>query len=203
MLLAPMDQPPSSDGVAARLDSTAYLLERVRDGDEAARERLFARFLPVLQSWAHRRLPARARDLSDTDDLVQVTLARALRRIAVFEARREGAFLAYLRTILLNLVREEIRRSARRGNHDELSDDLDDGSASAIEQYLGRERMERYERALGEMPDAMREAVLLRIEFGYSWERIAEALGKPSANAARMAVVRAIEDLARRIDAAG
>lgn len=198
-----MQEPPSPAPESSPLESTALLLRQVREGDEVARERLFARFLPVLQAWGHRRLPSRARDLADTDDLVQVTLARALRRLGEFESRREGAFLAYLRTILITLVREEIRRSSRRGERADLSDELPDPRASVVEQLLGRERMERYERALGALADEQREAVLLRIEFGYTWEQIAEALGKPSPNAARMAVVRAIEALGSRIDADG
>ncbi len=32
----------------------------------------------------------------------------------------------------------------------------------------------------------------MRIEFGYTYPEIAEALGRPSANAARMAVSRAL-----------
>jgi hypothetical protein len=47
-------------------------------GTAAARERLFARYLPVLKRWAHHRLPRAARALRDTDDLVQDTLLNAL-----------------------------------------------------------------------------------------------------------------------------
>lgn len=182
------------------LDSTAYLIERVRGGDDDARDVLFARFLPVLKAWAHRRLPARARDLNETDDLVQVTLLRALRRLPEFEARREGAFLAYLRTILLNSVREEIRRSGRRGTPVELLEDLPDARRSIVEQVSGRQALERYESALAGLPEATQQAVLLRIEFDYSFEQVAAALGSPSAAAARMTVVRALRDLARAID---
>jgi RNA polymerase sigma-70 factor (ECF subfamily) len=43
----------------------------------------------------------------------------------------------------------------------------------------------------------MREAVILRLEFGFSHREIADAIGSPSANAARMLVSRAVEKLAR------
>jgi RNA polymerase sigma-70 factor (ECF subfamily) len=179
---------------------TAVLLARARDGDTVAREQLFERFLPVLRRWAHRRLPHNARDLNDTLDLVQITLLRALNRIDQFEARGEGAFLAYLRRILLNVVREEIRRSSRRGQHDELEETLASPHASLLEQVIGFQQMERYQQALESMNEEQRYAVLLRIEFGYSYDRIAEALGKPSPDAARMTVVRALDRLARLID---
>ena len=42
-----------------------------------------------------------------------------------------------------------------------------------------------------------REAVVARIEMGYTHEEIADLLGKPTANAARMAVERAIVRLAK------
>jgi RNA polymerase sigma-70 factor (ECF subfamily) len=182
------------------LDSTALLIERARRGDDSAREALFTRFLPVLREWGHRRLPSRARDLADTEDLVQVTLLRALRRLDEFRPEREGAFLAYLRTILLNAVREEIRRSSRRGTRAEASDDLPDGSRCIVEQVAGRQVLERYERALATLPEAVQHAVLLRIEFGYSYERIAEATGSRSPDAARMTVVRALRALASALD---
>lgn len=184
----------------APLDSTALLIHRARDGDDAAREALFARFLPVLRAWGHRRLPSRARDLADTEDLVQVTLLRALRRLDEFRPEREGAFLSYLRTILLNTVREEIRRSSRRGAREEVTDELPDARRSVVEQVAGRQALERYERALATLPETTQQAVLLRIEFGYAYEQVADALGLRSADAARMTVVRALKSLAEALD---
>jgi len=58
------------------LESTTSLLEKIRHGDSQARERLIARYRPLLLRWAHRRLPDYARQLCDTDDLVQDTLIR-------------------------------------------------------------------------------------------------------------------------------
>ena len=49
----------------ASADSTQQLLHRIRAGDDAARERLLARYLPMLRRWAHGRLPSYARDLGD------------------------------------------------------------------------------------------------------------------------------------------
>jgi DNA-directed RNA polymerase specialized sigma24 family protein len=92
------------------LESTTSLLQQVAAGDDQARERLCQHFLPILSRWAHGRLPDYARDLSETQDLVQAALIRALDHVEDFESLREGAFLAYLRKILLNNIRMEIRR---------------------------------------------------------------------------------------------
>src|SRR5262249_4551067 len=183
------------------LENTTVLLSRARGGDAQARDALFARFLPVLKRWAHRRLPMRARDLSDTDDLVQVTLVRALRRLEEFEPQREGAFLAYLRTILMNAVRDELRRSLRRGVSVPEDESAWGTGPSELESMVSREKLERYERGVAALAPDRREAVLLRLEFGYSHAQIAEALGRPSADAARMVVARALVSLAEAIDA--
>ena len=180
--------------------ATAILLNRARTGDVLAREELFKRFSPILRQWAHRRLPAGARDLNDTMDLVQMTLLRALNRLDQFEARGEGAFLAYLRQIMLNVVRKEAHRVARRGPHDTLDETLVSPHASIVERVIGAEQMELYQRALDRLSDEQRQAVLLRLEFNYTYEQIADAIGKPSPDAARMTVVRALARLAAIID---
>lgn len=197
----PIQQPGSESSPST--SATALLISRARDGDVDAREQLFARFLPVLREWAHRRLPVNARDLNETADLVQITLLRALNHLERFESRGEGAFLAYLRAILLNLVRQEIRRTQRRGVHESLHDTLVSPYASVVERAIGAEHLERYQRALANLSEEKQHAVLLRIEFGYSYAQIAEALDKPSADAARMTVVRALEELADAMDRNG
>lgn len=182
------------------LESTASLLTLVRAGDGDARDRLLRRYLPALRRWAHGRLPDRARGMVDTDDLVQVSLLRALDNVTRFEPRHEGAFLAYLRRIALNAIRDEIRRSTRRPGGDELSEDLADHAPSPVELAVGREVVASYERALAELPELQQEAVIMRVELGFSYPELAAALGSPSANAARMTVSRALVRLAEAMD---
>jgi len=182
------------------LENTAVLLESARGGDAQARERLVARFLPLLQRWAHGRLPSHARGLADTDDLVQVSLLRALDHLEGFEMRREGAFLAYLRRILMNSLRDEIRRSKRRPGESLDGHDLVSADRSLLEQQVGRDTMEAYEAALTRLTEAQREAVIMRLEFGYSYPQVAEAMGRTTPNAARMLVARALVQLAEEMD---
>lgn len=189
-----------SSSIPAELESTAALLARARDGDRTAREDLVQRYLATLLRWGHGRLPSHARDLSDTQDLVQVTLLKALGRLGSFEPRREGAFLAYLRTILLNEVRGEIRRVSRRPRREPLGDDLAGPGPSPAEQAIGSEALAAYERALDSLSAEEREGVILRLEMGYTHQQVAEALGKPSADAARMLVARAVVRLTEAMD---
>lgn len=168
-----------------------------KSGDAEALSRLLDRFLPRLTRWASGRLPRWVRDLSDTDDLVQDTLVRTVRSLNTFEMRGEGAFQAYLRQAILNRVKDEARGRARRPHRDELDDDLLFSGASPLEATIGQQTMERYERALRLLEPEAREAVIARVEMGCSYQEIADLIGKPSPDAARMTVSRAILRLAQ------
>jgi RNA polymerase sigma factor (sigma-70 family) len=187
------------DDVAVSETSTIDLLDQARKGDAYATDALFARIVPALRRWARGRLPSNARELCDTEDLVQDTLAGVLRHLAEFEARHQGSLLAYLRLALLNRVRDEVRRARRRGPAVELPMEWPDGSASPLERVLGQAEIDRYECALQRLRGDHREAILWRIECGCSYEELATALGKPSANAARVAVRRALMRLAKEM----
>jgi RNA polymerase sigma factor (sigma-70 family) len=177
-----------------RLESTAALLHRVRDGDLSARERLCAMYLPILRRWAAGQMPHNHRDLVDTADLTQITLIRVLNQIDTFQPRHEGAFLGYLRDALLSSIRDEIRRSTRRGGGKSI--EIDDADwRPLVAQTVGMETLAEYEQALGKLLPEERELVLLRFEFGLSFQEIAEATERASADAARMAVKRALISL--------
>lgn len=185
---------------AAAHHSTAHLISLYQAGDQRAREDLFARCLPLLRQWAHGRLPGYARELADTNDLVQVTLIRALNRLDEFGSRGQGSFLAYLRTILLNTVRDEIRRTGRVAPCQTLHDErCVDQAPSQVEQLVGAEEMARYESALADLPQAQQDVLILRIEFGLSFPEIALETGR-KADAARMLFRRGYARLAEVLD---
>lgn len=177
-------------------ESTAHLLARIRHGDARAKELLAARYLTSLQRFAHGRLPSRARDLFDTDDLVQVTLVRALEHLESFESRGPGSFHAYMRNAILNQIRDQARRAGRAPDRAGLPEDLAGRESSPLEQAIGREALDRYEKALERLTSDQREVVMLRLELGFTYEQIATAVGSPTANAARMQVTRAVARLA-------
>jgi len=180
-------------------ETTVELINRVKAGDAAARERLVARCIPPLRRWARGRLPSYARDMLDTEDLVQEAVIAALGRIQGFEARREGALQAYLRQALANRIKDVIRYKRRRPLQTELPEDARDQGESPLEQVIGLENTERYEAAMLRLRDTDREAIIARVELRYSYQELAVALGKPSADAARVAVARAVYRLAREI----
>jgi RNA polymerase sigma factor (sigma-70 family) len=180
-------------------ESTFQLLDRARAGDKDALDQLFERHLKPLQRWARGRLPAWARDVADTNDLVQETLIQTFRRIEGFEPRGVGALQAYLRQAVLNRIRDELRRKRRRPDMAELNGLEIDRGESPLEQAIGREAVDRYEEALTRLRPDEREAIIARVELGYSYEELAEALGKPTADAARKAAQRALARLAEEM----
>jgi RNA polymerase sigma factor (sigma-70 family) len=194
--LRPMDdtRPPDPN-----LERTHELVERAKGGDSEALDRLLARAMPRLRRWASGRLPRWTRDLMDTDDLVQETVVRAANRIGVFEPRHEGAWQAYLRQAVMNRIRDEVRRGARAPASREVADDLPGRDASPLEHVIGREAVDRYETALAALKPEEREAIVTRVEMDGTYEQVAQALGKPSADAARMAVSRALLRLAQEM----
>jgi RNA polymerase sigma-70 factor, ECF subfamily len=182
-------------------ESSRALLERGRAGDADALDILFARYLPLFNRWAAGRLPAWARDLADTRDLVQDSLLRTLRQLDRFEIRGEGALAAYVRAAILNRIREEIRRSSRRPQHDPLDttsatpSQMDEG-LSPLDAAIGVEDAERYERALARLTPDEQEAIVARLEGGCDYTELAAILGKPTTGAARQAARRAVIKLA-------
>lgn len=194
--MAPTDKDPLSETTA--LAGTLELLEQFRRGDARARDLLVERSLPQLRKWARGRLPQWARSLADTQDLVQDAVMRALPKLESFEARHPGALQSYLRQAVQNRIYDEVRKVGTHPNGEELPEEMPDLTPSPLEQAIGKQGFERYERALKTLKPPDQDAIVARIELQQSYEEVAIALGKPNANAARMAVTRA---LARLIEA--
>ena len=190
---------PSESRPAGDAESTFHLIERFRSGDGQALEVLFARHLPRLQRWAKGRLPKWARSLADTQDLVQETLLQTFNRIGAFEPEHEGALQAYLRQAVMNRIRDEIRRAGRRPAHTELEGTEVDPTRSPLEEAVGMEEIDRYENALGRLRPEEKEAIILRVELGYTYEELAHLLGKPTSGAAHKATKRALVRLAEEM----
>jgi RNA polymerase sigma-70 factor (ECF subfamily) len=177
------------------------LLRRAQAGEDSALNALWERYAPALRRWATGRLPRDCRDLLGTDDLVHDTFLSTLRSIKGFDPHRDGALHAYLRRALMHRLVDEVRR-VRRHPHEpgQSESQLVDHGASPLEEAIGRETLEKYEAALGRLREEDRELVIARVEMGLSYDLIAKALDKPSADAARVAIGRALVRLAGEMD---
>ena len=189
------------DGQSAPLDSTAVLIQRVREGDKDSLERLIQRHLGPLRRYVSGRLPRWARDLADTDDLVQDTLLRTFSKVDAFEVRGAGALQAYLRQAVMNRLRDELRRKGRAPVLVDVHELEVAGPGSPLEEAIGAEAAARYVTALGRLEPEEREAIIGRVEMEYSYADLADVLGKPTADAARKAARRALLRLAEEMKA--
>ena len=181
------------------LQTTPSLLEEVRQGSDEALEVLCRRYRGPLRRFARSRLPAYARDLKETDDLVLEMLEGTLRELPRLEPQGSGALLGYLREEVLSSVREKIRRVSRRPPATESTSRPEAHEASPVEQLTASETLDGYEKALARLKPADREAVIARLEFGLSYGETARHLGETTPDAARIAVGRALIRLASEI----
>ena len=177
-------------------ESSFELIARAQNGDSDALERLLARYRPRLQRWATGRLPHYAREMTDTDDLVQEALIGTVKNFRAFEQRGEWALQAYLRKAVTNRIRDELRRVEAQPRRVELPASASAADKSPLEIALGKEVFQRYDAALSALDDVEREAVIARVELGCSYQELALLVDKPTPDAARMLVARALAKLA-------
>jgi RNA polymerase sigma factor (sigma-70 family) len=179
-----------------RGDSSVDLLLKAQAGDDQALDRLLTRYLPRLRRWASGRLSWPLRSMLDTGDLVQDAVISTLPHLGSLEIRTEDTLWFYLKRAVRHRIIDLHRRASRRPVRHELPEDAQAAGPSPLEAVVGAEALERYEAALDTLKKEDFRAVVLRVDSGLGYKEIAEELGKPSVDAARMAVTRAIGRLA-------
>jgi len=162
---------------------------------------LFRRQGAALRKWARGRLPRWARNFAETADLVQEALFQTFRRIDRFEDRGKGALQAYLRQAVTNRIRDEMRRVGRQVTGDSLPTEalLHSGEPSPFETTLDAERERKYKLAVATLTEDERLLVVARMELGYNYEQLALISNRSTADAARVAVRRAVLKVAERM----
>jgi RNA polymerase sigma-70 factor (ECF subfamily) len=178
--------------------TTQVLVGRWRAGDAAARATLIARIDPLLRRFARGRVPQLLRHEQDTADLVQSTWLRVLDRLGSISLQHPGDFFAYLRMVLINALRESLRRQG-------VSPIDFHADAEAVTSVLAASNVDpadwlAYEQILAAMPPEHRTLVLMRYEFGMSFAEISTELGE-TPNAVRMRLNRALARIAQVTDA--
>ncbi len=122
--------------------------------------------IPALRRYAR----ALTRDADIADDLVQDTLVRALRSQHLFHG---GELRSWLYTILTNLNRNRLRSLARRPPLTVIGDN--DAPDASGPEAGGRD----IERALAELAEEQRTALLLVVLEGLSYREVADVQGVP------------------------
>ena len=156
--------------------------------------------LPSMQRWVHGKLPRGSRGDFDTKDLVQEAALRMLKRRSLFTPRHANAVMAYMRRTVLNLIRDEARRLARRPEVVDLGEELPCERTGPLDITIRQELRARYEEALRDLRPKDRRLIVATLEEERHVNEIARVFGLPSPAAARMAVVRALNRLVRKLN---
>ena len=177
------------------------LMERVRAGDTDA-------FRELVETHQQRVIGTVARmigDPNDAEDLAQQIFVRVWKSAPRWEPTAK--FTTWLYTILRNLVFNECRRRARHRTTslDAATDDEDhpqqfaDGNVKSPDTtLLDAEMQDAIERAIQELPEAPRMAVIMRRYQDVSYEEIGEVL-ELTVPAVKSLLFRARTDLRERL----
>ena len=182
-------------------DSDQQLVERVQAGEKAA-------FDLLVRKYQHRVLKLVSRFVSDAaeaEDVAQEAFLKAYRALASF--RGDSAFYTWLYRIAINTAKNALVSNRRRPVDFDL--DLQDP-----EQYDRHARLKEgdtpegvllteeirnvVERAMEQLPEDLRTAIVLRELEGLSYEEIAEAMDCP-VGTVRSRIFRAREAIDKKL----
>ncbi len=100
-----MDSTPSRD--SARESTSSSLLERVKQNDQEAWERLVGIYSPLVFHWCRRESGLNS---DDAADVMQEVFRSVASSITKFHKQPSGTFRGWLRTITANKIRDMIRK---------------------------------------------------------------------------------------------
>ena len=184
------------DDVTTDSTVTQALLQKVRDGDAAALEQLFARHRPYLRGVIEARLDRKLSARVDASDVIQETQLDAARRIEKFLERAKVPFKVWLRKTAHERLLDIHRRhagAARRSVEREVP--LPDQSAlefahamvgsgtTPSRQVSKQELVQRVRQAVATLPAVDREIVLMHSLEGLSYTEVGYILDLDPATA--------------------
>jgi len=190
--------------------ATIDLVRNAQQGDRAALESLFARYLPRVRQIVALRLGHRPSEFHTHEEIVQEALLNTFQHLDRYEERSEATFRNWISTCVVNSIREHFRKAGTQkrgagkvrlfGSYE--SEDTsaivfagDDPTPSAI---VGRkESIDRVEKALLGLKEHWREVIVQRLFCEMSYAEIGAALGIRDEATVRKLFSRAIAELRR------
>lgn len=159
------------------------LVEQFRRGDRSAFDKLYESYKARIFNFVYRMVGDRA----SAEDLTQDVFIRAYMNISSYDPR--GVFKAWLYTIASNAARNELKRRSRRltvsifsaGKDDdddgiELIDHLPGPDMSPAKIAEDSELKAQIESSIQSLPPDYKEALILCVIEGFSYEEAAQAL---------------------------
>jgi RNA polymerase sigma-70 factor, ECF subfamily len=164
-------------------DIDQQLVERVQRGDKAAFDLLVVKY----QRKIFRLLSRLIRDTAEIEDVAQEAFVKAYRALPNF--RGDSAFYTWLYRIAINTAKNYLVSQGRRAPTSTQSDvedaetfddgdhlrDLNTPDSMLVTKQVG----EAVNRAIDQLPEDLRTAIVLRELEGLSYEEIAESMQCP------------------------
>ena len=183
-------------------DVDAELVARVQRGDKQAFDLLVLKY----QRKIMRLLSRMIRDQSEIEDVAQESFIKAYRALPQF--RGESAFYTWLYRIAINTARNWLAQNNRRpstpsaqenedGETFDATDNLTDSSNPESE-MASRQIADTVNKAINDLPEELRNAIVMREIDGMSYEDIAESMNCPIGTV-RSRIFRAREAIATRL----
>ena len=195
---------PSALAMPDEITQSLDLVLRAQHGDQAALDRLCARYYDRVRRIVQLRLGPRLRERVDSGDILQETFLAAVRSLSSFEMREEASLINWLARLAERQIiaaadfhgarKRDSRRDVQVSGPVEIEDRR---LARPLDLAAGAEEQHLVEAAVARLPDEYRELTLLRNYAGASWESVAEETHRPSAAAARMMHARALVELGK------
>ena len=194
-----MDTPPT--------DPDLPLVRALQAGVDSSLNELMGKYQEPLFRLLYRHV----RNEETARDLLQETFVRLYFQIHRFKPRAK--FVTWLYTIALNLARDHARSKHHRQSYFTESLDATAADPAAHHEAAGaepdpaaqvesRERVAELEKAIAELPDHLREALLLFSIEGHSQQECAELLGV-SVKTIETRIYRARKFLEKHLDSEG
>ena len=183
-------------------DVDAELVSRVQAGDKQAFDLLVIKY----QRKIMRLLSRMIRDPAEIEDVAQEAFIKAYRALPQF--RGDSAFYTWLYRIAINTARNWLAANKRapstpsafeneEGETFNESDVLTDGSNPESE-MASRQIAETVNKAINDLPEELRNAIVMREIDGMSYEDIAQSMNCPIGTV-RSRIFRAREAIATRL----
>lgn len=174
-------------------DGVAELIRRAQDGEAAAVGQLLEVYRSYIKLMARLQIDRRLQGRVAASDLVQETLLHAERHFAGFRGTSEGELIGWLRRVLASQVAGLYRHhTAQRRDYRlecQLGAEIDQSSQMLLQGLVRpqsspsgsaarREEAVLLADALERLPEDYREVILLRNLEGFSFDVVAQCLGR-------------------------
>jgi RNA polymerase sigma-70 factor (ECF subfamily) len=193
--------PTSGSGPTGDRASDLALVKRVKQGDRSAFDLLVLKYQHKILKLIMRYV----RDSSEALDVAQEAFLKAYRAIRSF--RGDSAFYTWLYRIAINTAKNHVVAAGRKplyygmdlqdSEHGEVFAKLKDNDTPE-HLTLSEELRQTVNRAINELPEDLRTAILLREIDGMSYEQIAQTMECP-VGTVRSRIFRAREAIDKKI----